>query len=140
MHFWGTRGAGILPIATSTGRLLVPLRSAYVNEPRTWGVIGGRVEPGELPEQAAYREFVEETDYDGYINLYPALVNRLQGFTYHNFIGTIEGEFRPVPDWETDRFRWMSLSQLVDVEPKHFGLMDLLGDPKSYNIIRVFAR
>jgi len=33
--FWGTIASGILPISKSTGRILIPFRSKYVNEPNT---------------------------------------------------------------------------------------------------------
>ena len=36
--FWGKAGAGVLPVAESTGQFLVQLRSGRVFEPYTWGV------------------------------------------------------------------------------------------------------
>lgn len=39
--FWGNAGAGVILFAKDTGRVLLALRSPYVNEPNTWGTIGG---------------------------------------------------------------------------------------------------
>lgn len=39
------------------------LASSRRNEPTRMGLVGGKVDPGETPEQAAKREFFEETGY-----------------------------------------------------------------------------
>ena len=129
--FWGNVGAGVLPIAQDTGRILLNYRSAYVNEPHTWGVWGGKVdfEDGDY-QQEAQREFIEESGYAGSIRLIPSFVFRTRGFEYHNFIGVIPKEFEPKIDrqhqWETESYQWFSLEELANVEPKHFGLSTLL--------------
>lgn len=40
--FWGTQGAGVLPVCKSTGRFLIGLRSGEVNAPNEWGMWGAR--------------------------------------------------------------------------------------------------
>lgn len=35
--FWGKAGAGILPLCSETDRVLLAKRSAFVEEPGTWG-------------------------------------------------------------------------------------------------------
>jgi 8-oxo-dGTP pyrophosphatase MutT (NUDIX family) len=52
-------GAGVL--LTTGQRVLVLLRSGEVNDPNTWSVVGGEVEPGEDPLVAGLRELEEET-------------------------------------------------------------------------------
>jgi len=64
-QFWGNEGAGVVFLAEDTGKVMVSYRSAYVNEPHTWGVWGGAFERGETPEHAAEREAREETGYFG---------------------------------------------------------------------------
>jgi 8-oxo-dGTP pyrophosphatase MutT (NUDIX family) len=146
VEFWGDEGAGLLVVAASTGRILVPLRSRYVMEPLTWGVHGGRIEPDEDPEEAAVREFVEETSYHGFVETFPAFTYEYEDdfeevvFVFHNFIGVVPGEFKPQKNWETERFVWMTLPELVAVEPKHFGLQALLEDAESLALIQQFAR
>lgn len=139
--FWGDTGAGILPICRTTGRLLVAYRSEYVNEPHTWGIVGGKLDDGEKDvEDAAKRELQEELGYDGKFELVPAYVFKSKGggFEYHNFIGIVEEEFEPTFDWETEKAEWMTLDQLMKLKPKHFGLETLIKE--SGDIIKKYAR
>lgn len=136
--YWGSAGAGVLPVSMETKRLLIPLRSSEVLEPNTWGVWGGKIDMGELDqfeetesldlsiEHAAEREFIEETKYNGSIELIPAYVYRDGGFTYYNFFGIIESEFDPILNWETEDYKWVTLDELRNIKTKHFGLEALL--------------
>lgn len=149
-EYWGTAGAGIIPVARDTGRFLISLRSRHVNEPNTWGTIGGKLDPIEPqydeedwefeddpeledPEDAALREFEEETCSRQQPDLVPLLVFRDDevGFMYYNFLGVVPHEFEPCVNWETERWRWLTFDELVDLEPKHFGLESVLGDSES---------
>jgi 8-oxo-dGTP pyrophosphatase MutT (NUDIX family) len=137
-EYWGKKGAGILPICKETKTLLVPFRSSNVLEPHTWGVWGGKIDLGEEDEyertlsidasveEAAKREFVEESEYDGEIKLIPAYVYRDGSFAYHNFFGLVDYEFEPVLNWETEDYRWMTYEELLALPRKHFGLVALL--------------
>lgn len=127
--FWGNRGAGVLAIAYTSGKILVPMRSDYVNEPNTWGVIGGKVDSDDKHlEKTVKREFEEETGYDGKLKLFKAAVYSPPGvkFKYHNYIGLVDDEFEAIPNWETSYFEWVTLDELFRLEPKHFGLEFLL--------------
>lgn len=140
--FWGDIGCGVLPIAKSTGKILIALRSQYVNEPGTWGVIGGAVDStdGNIKETAK-REFKEETSYGGNIQLIPAYIFETPNktFKYYNFIGIIPEEFEPTSDWETERFEWITYEELLSLKNKHFGLTKLLEDENSLRIIESYA-
>lgn len=128
-RFWGNLGAGVLPICTKTKRILLAYRSAYVNEPHTWGVFGGKLDEGVQDEdlaQVALREFREESGYEGEINLTPAYIFKRPNFEYHNFLGIVDAEFEPELDWETESTKWVNYQELIDIYPKHFGLKDLL--------------
>ena len=149
-EYWGTAGAGIIPVAEDTGRFLIPRRSREVNEPGTWGTIGGKLDAIDAdyddedwdewadtkledPEDAALREFEEETCQCLALELVPLLVfqDAEVGFTYYNFLGLVKHEFDPCINWETDEWVWLTLDQLLDLEPKHFGLEAVLGDKAS---------
>lgn len=138
--FWGNAGAGVLPIAKSTGRILIGLRSPHVNEPGTYGVFGGAMDPGEDPEQAAKREFREELGYRGSLKLMKAYVFKSPGggFTFHNFIGLVDDEFNPKLDWETASAKWVSLPDLMRMSKKHFGMKTLLR--KNGRLVRAFVK
>lgn len=140
-EFWGDVGAGILPICSATGRVLVAYRSKYVNEPHTWGVFGGKLDdPEEKPEDAAKRELTEESGYEGDFEIVPAYVfsTPTGTFKYHNFIGVVDQEFEPTFDWETEKAMWITLAELKMLRPKHFGLKGLLDN--SMDVIKKYAK
>jgi len=145
--FWGNTGAGVLPICTKTGRILLPFRSKYVNEPRTYGIWGGKLDEEEGQseneiEDVVKREFMEEGGFDGDIKLIPAFIFRTpnESFIYYNFIGLLDHEHNPTLDWETESFKWVTFNELMSIKPKHFGLQKLLNDPKSLEIIKKYSR
>lgn len=137
--FWGTIGAGILPLCKENGKFLVPFRSEFVNEPNTYGVWGGKLDDMETddPKKAAIQEFQEECGYTDKIKMIPSYVyekndqNGKNIFTYFNYIGIIENEFKPILNWETESYKWVSLEELYNIEPKHFGLEDLLENARK---------
>lgn len=142
--FWGDMGAGVMPIAKSTGRILVGLRSKYVNEPGTWGCFGGMVDDKDEerdPQMAAMREFEEEAGQEAdVLEVVPAAVFRSQGggFEYHNFVCVVKDEFEADLDFETEAAKWVTLDELVRLEDKHFGLEYLMDN--SMDIIKKYAR
>ena len=137
--FWGTIGAGILPISRESKRILLPLRSNDVNEPNTWGVWGGKLDDMETndPKEAARIEFKEESGYSGKIEMIPSYVFNKKNnegkvvFTYHNYIGILDKEFEPMLDWETQDFKWVTFEEMMKINPKHFGLNSLLKNKLS---------
>jgi 8-oxo-dGTP pyrophosphatase MutT (NUDIX family) len=112
-------GAGILFVARSTGRVLLALRSRDSSFPGTWCVVGGNIERGETPAQAAVREAQEEVGYSGAVELYKGLVFRTQGFAYHNFVGVVPVQFKPVLNDESMEATWFDAHRLP--EPLHPG-------------------
>lgn len=79
-QYWGTIGAGILPICLKTNRILLDLRSPYVNSPGIWNLFGGKLDIDEGVDEsiqiAALRELEEETGYHGEIKLIPSYIFR----------------------------------------------------------------
>lgn len=130
-EYWGSIGAGILPVCNTTGRVLVGLRSRHVMEPNTWGTFGGKLDIDEgideSIKEAAMREMEEELGFFDHINLVDAYVfkdgNR---FSYHNFFGVVPREFEPQLNWENSKAVWMTVEQLFDLPQQHFGLKALL--------------
>lgn len=133
-RFWGSRAAGVLPMARSTGRILVSHRSPRVNESGTWGTFGGRVETDEEPPRAAEREFREETGYGGPLDLVPLYLFMQPTFTYQNYLGLVPEEFTPRLNWEADACRWLTLEELNTLPSRHFGLDALVRE--SYEDMR----
>jgi 8-oxo-dGTP pyrophosphatase MutT (NUDIX family) len=127
--FWGQQGAGSIVLSKSTGRILLPHRSASVQEPNTWGVWGGAIDSSEDPKEAARRELEEEAGYDGPITMVPLSVFQKGDFKYHNFLAVVDDEFSPSLNWETQSYVWTTLDDLPS--PLHFGLKWVLSQDRS---------
>jgi 8-oxo-dGTP pyrophosphatase MutT (NUDIX family) len=140
--FWGDAGAGVLVLAASTGKFLISLRSKKVNEPLTYGVIGGMADlKNETFEEAAEREFEEETGYSGEMELKDLSIfekfskDGQKIFEYKNFLGTIPTDFKPklhpAHKWEK-KLLWVTFDELLKIQPKHFGLKYILDNSKEF--------
>jgi 8-oxo-dGTP diphosphatase len=125
-EFWGDEAAGAYLVAEDTGRILLLLRSEYVNEPGTWAAVGGKVDPGETVEEALLREIVEEIDYRGPIELQRTRAYMSGDFVYHNHFGYVPREFVPSLNWENDDYTWVDPWELDDWPDLHFGAEWLL--------------
>ena len=126
--FWGSAGAGCLIAAMDTKRILMPYRSAQVEQPHTWVVWGGAIDRGLSPEQAVRREVREEAGVD-VSKLIPLYVFQKGSFRYSNFLALVPHEFSPRLNWETEAARWVKFGAWP--EPLHFGVIALLNDPTS---------
>jgi ADP-ribose pyrophosphatase YjhB (NUDIX family) len=84
--------AAAVAIFDERGRVLLVL------ERDAWGYPGGRLEPGETPEEAAVREAREETGIE--VELGERLLTREwpDGFVLHVFAATIESGEPYAPD------------------------------------------
>jgi 8-oxo-dGTP pyrophosphatase MutT (NUDIX family) len=122
----GARGAGLALVARETGRMLLLLRSAEVNEPGVWGLPGGKIDPGENARAAAVRELEEEAGWDGPVTVLrePIYVFKEPDFEFLTFFGYVEDEFEPSLNSESDDAGWFSLVDLP--EPLHFGVEALM--------------
>jgi 8-oxo-dGTP pyrophosphatase MutT (NUDIX family) len=129
-------------IARSTGRMLLNLRSPQVLEPGTYGNCGGARHEDEKPEDAALREFRQETGWAGDdedVVLLPAHVFRSGSFVYHNFFVLVEDEFDPILGWEATGHVWTTADEALGGgldAPLHYGIEALLNDPDSLAIAR----
>jgi 8-oxo-dGTP pyrophosphatase MutT (NUDIX family) len=154
-RYWGDAGSGVLPIAKSTGKILVSHRGANVNEGGTFGIFGGGIFirkyglkdvdeliKSNIPKEHAQEELREETGYNGIIDLKEIYVykdtqkgpkGRPCNFYYWNYIGIVPQEFPVKPEassqWEEGgESGWLTYEELMRVEPKHFGLEKLLNN------------
>jgi 8-oxo-dGTP pyrophosphatase MutT (NUDIX family) len=128
---WGTKGAGILVTARSTGRVLLLRRSVEVNEGGTWGTPGGKTESRESARVSAIRELREEAGYSGPVTVLkdPIFVFSEPDFEFQTFFGHVTEEFEPYLNWESEDAGWFALSKLP--KPLHFGVIALMRERKS---------
>jgi len=114
-----TYAAGILFLAA--GQVLLLLRGDDCDEPGTWGLPGGKIEPGETPSEAAIRECQEEVGFDP--SQLPLLPMHDDGH-FATFRVRLPAPFDPVLNSEHRGFVWAPLSDLPT--PLHPGLAPLL--------------
>lgn len=142
--YWGNVGVGIFLISTSTKRCLLQLRSEKVDNPYTYGIIGGALGnkvPGkqqmflskeEITEKTLKehlrREFIEEAgNTNQQIKLIKSYIYSDNDFQFHNYIGLIENEFIPIDSTnESCGFIWVDIDGLIMLQNKHFGVEALL--------------
>lgn len=104
--------SGCIFLSIDTGRVMLQQRSGAVNHPRTWGFFGGKSEGNERPSETLYREMEEE------IGLVPSIdkvipINKFTSpnkkFIYNSFVVTVDDEFIPVLNNESDGYCWVKI-------------------------------
>ena len=122
-HFWGDEAGGVLVYCSTTERYLILLRSGWVTEPNTWGIISGKLDDEENVQEAVLREAEEETGHK-LGHLIPSFVFEKPNFKFHNFVSIVDEEFVPELNWENVNYKWVKLDEMPD--NLHFGLKLLL--------------
>lgn len=91
-------------LADAHGRVLVQLREPDKPYGGMWGLVGGHIEPGESPQDAARREVREETGFTvgELIPLGHLIADGLERFVYH---AHADGEVVP---GEGVAYEWLS--------------------------------
>lgn len=119
---WGRRAAGLLIQREDTEEFLLLLRSQDVMDPGLWGIPGGRVEPGESDQKAAFAEAKEELGTLPPVQVLHRRAAVSGGFTYvtfHVMMSAKDAErFQPTLNWESDDWGWFALEALpTDTHP-----------------------
>lgn len=127
------QAAGALVLAADTGNLLVVYRSPDVVDPSLWCGAGGKIEPGETPEQASRRELYEELGYKGPMEQIPIFTWDKPNLKFYNFLGVVPKQFFPQLNWETSGYVWCR-PKFIPV-PMHYGLQAVLADPASMSAL-----
>jgi len=113
---------GVWFYAVNTGRYLYLMRDD-AKHPDSWGLPGGRIEPGETLMAAITRECEEELGaMPDYIRLVPLekFTTADQHFVYHTFFCSVAKEF--VPDLNHEHTGWAWLASGIWPKPMHPGL------------------
>jgi 8-oxo-dGTP pyrophosphatase MutT (NUDIX family) len=113
---------GVWFYAVDTGRYLYLMRNDP-KHPDSWGLPGGRIEPGETLMAAITRECNEELGaMPDYIRLVPLekFTTADQHFAYHTFFCSVAREF--VPDLNHEHTGWAWLASGIWPKPMHPGL------------------
>lgn len=132
-----TNGVGALIYARNTGRYLFLLRTSG-SWPLTWGLPGGKINPGEGIVEGLNREIHEEL---GGKILDPKLVpiemftSNNEQFVYHTYFIAVDYEFIPELNDEHLGYAWLPLSTAP--KPLHPGVNRTLQSEEIMNKIKI---
>lgn len=116
------QNVGALIFSRKTKRYLFLLRNGS-RFSGSWGLVGGKLERGELITSALYREISEEISADfskhKTIPLETFTSDNLK-FVYHTFLITVDDEFVPILNDEHRGYCWVNLSDYP--KPLHPGV------------------
>jgi 8-oxo-dGTP diphosphatase len=132
-----TEGVGALVYAQDTNRYLFLLRDNSKHS-GSWGIVGGKVDPGETVIQALIREISEEIgqnyEHQKFIPL-ETFTSENQKFVYYTFVVGVASEFVPVLNSEHRGYCWVYLED--HPRPLHPGLWRSFNFDVILNKIRV---
>jgi 8-oxo-dGTP diphosphatase len=117
---------GVWFYSQNSQRYLYLLRQDHKN-PNTWGLPGGKVEPGESLMDAIHRECQEEIGMmPGYEKLIPLehFTSSDGTFCYHTFFCCVDQEFKPNLNNEHHGYAWIDGSTWP--RPMHPGLWSMV--------------
>lgn len=112
-----TLAAGVLLVGPSDRVLLCRRRDSGA-----WALPGGRIESGESSEEAARREFAEETGTQAPPRLSEWTRRVRDGVDFTTFVGRVDAEFEPTLNEEHDRHTWMSPEGALNTLELHPGV------------------
>jgi 8-oxo-dGTP pyrophosphatase MutT (NUDIX family) len=117
-----TEGCGALVYARSTNRYLFLLRNK-TRHAGAWGIVGGKIDPGETVIQGLVREIREEIGQNfvqkKFIPLETFTADNRK-FVYYTFLVSLDEEFVPVLNSEHRGYCWVELDDYP--KPLHPGL------------------
>lgn len=118
--------AGVLYTDTHGNHLLAKRGDAARDYPGCWSIPGGMIEPGELPEAAAIREFAEETGQTITVEQLVHLGDIDRFAVYH----VVADRFVPAGDGENSEFAWVNNDSPIP-DPLHPGVAAILAHPEA---------
>lgn len=127
---------GSLILCTATNRYLFLLRDDS-RHPNTWGLVGGKVEPGESILQGLVREIKEELGGEikgAKIVPIEQFTSNNQKFIYHTFLIRVDEEFIPELNKEHKGYCWVPLENYP--KPLHPGVYRTIKMSTNLNKIR----
>lgn len=129
---------GVWFLSNQTHRYLYLLRND-AKHPGTWGLPGGKIEPGETLLGGMERECTEELgSFPAYQKLVPIekFTSSDNKFVYHTFVCVVDTEFVPVLNHEHLGYAWMDAGHWP--KPLHPGLWSTVNmDTVQNKILRV---
>ncbi len=133
-------GAGAIFYCPETERFLLVLRSPDSDEPNTWCGLGGGIEQGETPDEAVRREASEEAGFDEQepCDLYYIGIQKSPDFVFHNFLASVDEEFKPRLNAEHTDWQWVSWTHFP--ENMHPQMMKALNSEAGQRVLNKYTK
>lgn len=125
-------------MCSTTGRILLNLRSPHKTHKLTWSLWGGMAEGDESPAECLRREITEEMGFMPPVDkIYPFDVfeSRDKDFRYYTFVCVVEGEFIPQLNNEAVGYGWCNLG--VWPTPLHEGVRSSFASRKAQSLLEI---
>lgn len=135
MEHSAVNAVGVWFYSLDTQRHLYLIRQDSKN-PNTWGLPGGKVQPGETLLEAISRECCEELgSMPEYVRLLPIekFTSDDERFHYHTFFCSVKKEFQPILNHEHRGYAW--IDHAVWPKPMHPGLWNTVNFEEILNKI-----
>lgn len=123
------QAAGVIPLSTRTGKILLCKRAKGQDHAGTWCGFGGMMEAGESPEEAALRELREEAGIpETKVSLLKSGVYLKGELRFHQFVGLVDfpDTWKPSPGkghkWEVADAAWVPPEDARKLGELHPGL------------------
>ena len=116
------KAVGVWFLSQATGRYLYLLRND-AKHPGSWGLPGGKIEPGETLLGGMERECCEELgSFPAYSKLLPLekFTSADGAFEYHTWVCVVDGEFTPILN--SEHLGWAWIDSGTWPRPMHPGL------------------
>lgn len=127
---------GCFIYARSTGRFLFLLSNEAGRFRYTWGIPGGKQEPGETARECIIREIEEETGYKILTNFVPVdtFTNDRGSFCYSTYFCSVEREFIPDLSNEHCGYCWTPLDNFP--RPMHTGVFNSMREELTRDLLK----
>jgi 8-oxo-dGTP pyrophosphatase MutT (NUDIX family) len=131
------KAVGVWFLSLATRRYLYLLRNDP-KHPGTWGLPGGKLEPGETLLGGMERECVEELgSFPQYLKLIPieTFTSADSQFEYHTWVCVVQSEFCPKLNHEHLGYAWLDSGHFP--RPMHPGLWNTINIEAVQNKIQL---
>ena len=105
--------SGCIFLSTTTGRVMMQLRSEKVTHSKKCGFFGGKSEDQERPSETLYREIEEEVGKVDIAKVIPVskFTSKNGKFIYNSFVVLVNEEFIPKLNSESNGYCWVAIEK-----------------------------
>lgn len=120
----------VIILQNQKGEFLLHLRDGNTPKmPHQWSLVGGAVDPGELPKDAVIREVKEETNFDVTALAFLKKISIYEDeelYVYHGYVNTAKQKMVLSEGKKLQFFTKTDFEKLIATLPEHNPFLDLV--------------